>query len=176
MRIAITILLFLFISETNAELPKYLTWEVSEQGFGPINLGMTLKEASKALGRNLMKPDNGNMSNEECMSANIGFERRGYNSWLGDFRVLLTKRIVKRVDIYAREIRLNTGIGVGSSIVKVSSAYPDLETYISHYSEKSGRVSISTNVKVNFVFDSNSKVEAYWIGFEPEFSYIEGCA
>lgn len=160
--------------------PRYLDWVVTSKGFGPLHLGMSTADASRAFGRDVTQPDAGGsfIDGSDCSSYAFGRgpKKNGFlkaKHW--DFRLLLTNGTVRTIDIYASGLKTDRGIGVGSSRDVVLAAYPTSKEDTGHYGDRRLTVSLTDGAILRFVLDSAPSVRYFTIGLEPEINYVEGC-
>ena len=150
---------------------------VSEDGFGPVKLGMTVGEAQKLLGVHLEKDDYNDY--EECRYYTPVQGYRGLS-----FMTSLGK--IVRVDIEGSEdskkpVSIATDIGAktGDTEARVLALYKGRIKVSPHF--YGGLPSHYFRIydgagKVRLIFETNAKViTSYRAGHEPEVEYVEGC-
>lgn len=143
---------------------------VTERGIGPLRAGMTLPEASAAVGGALV--------------TTTGADTAGcrYVQWRGGppgVRVMVEGGRIARVDVDTAGIRTAVGAGIGDTEEQVQRLY-------------SGRVSVTPQKYVNghyltvtpnvadtsyaIVFETaDGKVTRFRAGRRPQVEYVEGC-
>jgi hypothetical protein len=151
---------------------------VSEDGFGPVKLGMTVAVAEKLLGVELKKDDY--LDHEECRYHTPVQGYRGLS-----FMTSLGK--VVRIDVFGStdpkqpvSIATQEGAKTGDTEKRVLALYrgrikvgPHFYRGLpSHYL----RVYDSAG-KVRLIFETNDEgfITSYRAGHEPEVEYVEGC-
>lgn len=95
----------------------YAGLEAHPRGLGPVELGMTVAEASKALGLDLAE-DAIQYSEGSCSSYALG---KSIYEW--DLRFTARENRIVRVDIFTERIRTEAGVGIGSAASAIRSAY-----------------------------------------------------
>lgn len=98
------------------ELP-YFAMTVNDEGFGPVKIGMTLSEASTALGLDIEEAP-WSYGGGECASYAFG---PGKYKW--DIRFLTEYGKIGRIDIFTEMLPIRQGVGVGSPVEKILQVY-----------------------------------------------------
>jgi hypothetical protein len=152
---------------------------VTPTGMGPVQFGMTLREAEHAAARTLVPW--GEQSPGCHYVAPKGWPKvRDRDLRVDPVLFMVTAGRVSRVDVMAGAVATSTGIGIGSTEQQVRQAYP-------------GRITASRNLygtrlltftpadatgsDARIVFETDGgKVTAFHAGKLPEVNRIEGCA
>ena len=143
-------------------------YAVSFSGFGPVKVGMTEQQASKALGVPLVREQG---QEEACyyMSPKSGFK---------DVAFMVTNGRIARVDISGKGYATDRGARVGDTeatikrfyrgMVKVSK-HPYVDGHYLRVNMQGGRFSI--------IFETDGRrVTSFRAGKSEEVGYIEGCS
>lgn len=137
---------------------------ITKNGLGPVEIGMTVDEASDVLGFRVTEQ----IVNEPCGTANVSARHR--------VSVLTTNGMIARIYIGGRKLRTRKGIHVGSTVRTLRSRYgrqlvrrSNFYTQLPQYHVRQGNRWI--------VFDTTrrGKVAYISVGRVPEIRYIEGC-
>ena len=150
--------------------PNSAALTATEHGVGPLRAGMTLPEASAALGGALVVP--------------AGADTAGcrYVPWRGGppgVRVMVEGSRIARVDVDSASVRTAAGAGIGDSEDQIQRLYPGHvavtpQKYTSgHYLTVIPNASDSTYA---IVFEtSEGRVTRFRAGRRPQVEYVEGC-
>jgi hypothetical protein len=141
------------------------------EGYGPVKTGMTVVQASEALGDTL-KPEQPLHKDEtychyvypDGVSEGVGFMVEG--------------DIITRVDVYRGDYLTDTGIKVGDSEELVQMAYKGKITETAHpYLGEEGKYLIVSTIKGHrIIFETNRGVITSFRTCKlPSVAYIEGC-
>jgi hypothetical protein len=149
------------------------TWRVGLRGVGPVRYGMTLAEASRALGEDLStKGEHGSgCSYAFPKSAPVGVS------------FLVEGGLVERVDVRAGMVQTVSGAHIGSTEEEVKALYPGrIEVKEHPYTGPQGHYLIfvpqaPADSAFRIVFETDGHaVTVYRAGRRPAVEYIEGCA
>ena len=147
-------------------------WTISIRGYGPIETGMTLAEASAAASRSFGKPD---MGSAECDYVQFdGDTTRALNFMLVEGRIA-------RVDIHDSTIATNHGARIGDSEARIEQLYAGRVTSLphkyvdGHYLVVGPASPADSGNLIIFETDGN-KVTTYRTGRVPEVEFVEGCS
>lgn len=143
---------------------------VTERGIGPLRTGMTLSEASAALGGGLAAPASADTA--ACY----------YLQWRGGprgVRVMVEGGRIARVDVDTAGVRTAAGAGIGSSEEEIQRLYRGQvavtpQKYAAgHYLTVTPNPSDSASA---IVFETTGgRVTRYRAGRRPQVEYVEGC-
>jgi len=149
------------------------------QGLGQVRLGMTLREASRAVGAKLaISPDYDYP--RECSYA---FRVDGREN---NIAYMFHRDRIVRIDIdhpqegkHWSDVRTEAGVGLNSSAEAVRKAYGEKIVIKPHpYGDENDHYFLIDNKshKVSFLFEIESgKVSTFRVGTHPAVDYIEGC-
>ena len=165
-QLAIAVLL---LSGVRPSLPQN-QWQVGLQSFGPIRYGMTLTQASAALGETITVADS------EC-------DYVGPHALPPGTSLMAIQGRIERVDIDTTGILTRSGVGVGSTEDEVRRAYPGhIRTEPHPYTGPEGHYLIfvprdPADTAFSLIFETDgAKVINYRAGHQPAVGYIEGCS
>ena len=156
---AITAALLLLAAPAGAALPDGA--KLKPSGLGPLELGMTERQAERVLGRNLRQYKLGS-----CGTAT--FHRRDY--------LLFSSGRLARVSVSTRRYATRKGIRVGSSQKRLRALYPSAKRSRHAYNPDGSYFKVTFGNR-RLVFETDgSEVTAMHGGRIPEVDYVEGCA
>lgn len=142
----------------------------TERGVGPLRAGMTLAEASQALGSALVLPAQADTA--ACR----------YVQWRGGppgVRVMVERGRVVRLDIDSAGVRTAAGAGVGDTEEQLQRLYPGRVAVAPHKYEDGHYLTVTPNPADSsfaIVFETTGgKVARYRVGLRPQVEYVEGC-
>jgi hypothetical protein len=149
------------------------SYRVSELGYGPLRIGMTVDQASRALGVALEPAAPSENDDGGCyfVYPTGGAGRVGF---------MITGGTVARVDVLEPGILTAAGVGVGSTEAEVGAAYgAGLEISAHKYTWMEGGhyLIVEPRPGSKLVFETDgSTVITYRAGRVPEVEYVEGCS
>ncbi len=161
------------VAPTNpAAPPPMLT--MSAEAFGPVRIGMTVAEASAALGRPLIV-DAGLEDSVECQTFRVEGDPRENEVYY----MARNGRISRVTDEGAPDARTAQGLGLGSTDAQIRAAFPNARTEPAPYDEAPAHdlvVWARPNTR-GFRFEMNTQgvATALHVG-DDSILYIEGCA
>jgi hypothetical protein len=148
-------------------------WMVTPRGVGPVRVGMLASEASAALRKPLVMP------NEATAGGHCT-----YATWQGapaGVTLMIENGRVERVDVDSATIPTAAGVRVGDSEESVRSAYAERVTTTPHKYDPSGHNLTVTPASTadsmfRIVFETNGqRVMRFRAGRLPAVQYVEGC-
>lgn len=149
-------------------------WRVGLRAFGPITYGMTLEQASKAVGQKIEK-------GEELLDPGCSFAETGALP-PGASLMVLNGRIA-RVDVDSAGIPTLSGAEVGWTEDQVRRLYPgQIRTEPHPYTGPEGHYLVfvpkaPADRQYRIIFETDGKrVVSYRAGRQPAVSWIEGCS
>ncbi len=156
-------------SSANGSAPS--SWRITPDGIGPVRIGMTPRQVTRAIGRRLSDDRHGRQS-EECIEV-MPQGREGL--WLMFERGRLTRVSVRAPS----RIRTPRGIGIGATEAAVRRAYAGgLKAEPHKYSDPPARYLTYWTVPgargVRFETGLSRRVEAIHAGSQ-SIEYVEGC-
>ncbi|MCC3600066.1 MULTISPECIES: hypothetical protein [unclassified Microcoleus] len=175
-----TVIIVLFwVTSASGQIQLTENSKLAINGIGPIRVGMTVDEASRAAGVKLVK-GNGSGQDEYYCSY---FEPQGGPKGI---RFMVTKRRIARVDIN-NNVRFTTikGAKIGDTEDRIFSLYPGQikatpHPYVSRppyngkYLTFVPKDAADKNYRIIFETSKN-RVDSFRSGQLPEVEYIEGC-
>ena len=145
---------------------------IHENGYGPIAIGMTIPEASKALGVELKYPQDIDIKNEPCYYV----YPNGKPDLIG---FMIEKSIITRVDVSSKGYYTDSGIQIGDKEAEIFKKYPQkkISEKIHPYLGKDGKyIMINTSEKNRIIFETEQgTIISFRVGIIPSVDYIEGC-
>lgn len=147
-------------------------WQLSADGFGPIRIGMTLKEAVKATGMEL----NNDKPLEESESEAC-FYSQFKNKALADVWLMVSDNKIVRIDITTPAFSTTNGAHVGDSEAKIAGLYKNIQRETHHYDARGKYLTYKTgdNRAIRFETNEYMKVIVMYAGQYQEVQYVEGC-
>ena len=146
-------------------------WRITTAGYGPAKIGMSVAEASAALGMKLVSE--GPVDNPECHYL------RPEPAVEGLWFMISNDRVV-RVEVNAPGITTRSGLGVGDAESRVKETFgASLEVTPHKYVAPDGSYLTvwSANHKAAVRFETlQGKVTSFYAGRVPEVEYVEGCS
>jgi hypothetical protein len=154
-------------------------WRLHADAYGPVRIGMTMTQASKALGRNL---DPGPRSDEErgCF-----YGRTLEEPVLEHVGFMFLSGRLARIDVFSKpvpgarfavpDIRTQEGAGIGTTEEELAKLYPSARTEPHHYTE--GHYVVVRRGPSGFVFETEgNRVTTFRCGEPSATSLVEGCS
>jgi len=148
---------------------------ITTGGLGPVRVGMTVAEATKAAGLAIIAPTN----SATLASPGCGFARPDGLDGVG---FMLVDGVIVRVDIDSGPIATASGAKIGSTEQEIKDLFPDLIEVTEHAYVEGGNyltlVPTAENLKdVRVVFETDGQVvTSYRAGRTPAVEWVEGCA
>ncbi|MFP4007623.1 MAG: hypothetical protein ACLFV6_06385, partial [Spirulinaceae cyanobacterium] len=142
--------------------------------FGPIEVGMTIPEATQAAGVPFTQQSSGG---EEygCLYYNLEPQVEGV-------AVMVVENRIARIDITSDHIKTLSGAGIGTTEAEIRRLYSGQIKSEGHTYDPDGKYLIFTpedakhrNYRVIFETDGSGTVQRFRSGQLPEVGYIEGC-
>lgn len=142
---------------------------VLPDGIGPVKIGMTLSQASKALGIQFIR-ETGYDGDCYYIRPRQGFKGVGF---------MVTNKRIARIDINTKIYRTELGATLGDSEAKIKRLYKGQIRVGQHAYVDTGHYLTVTpkGSRYQIVFETDGKtVTTYRVGKNPEVGYIEGCS
>jgi hypothetical protein len=161
--------LIVFACSRSEETVFQPAWVVTEQGFGPLHIGMTAAEAGEAIGTALASPPPGF---EQCYIVRPENEP-------GDIAIMIVDGRVARVDVVGEFTSTAAGARVGDTEARIEMLYSGKIQKLPHKYTEGGRYLIvgSEEATSRIVFETDGKtVTRYRAGKRPEVDWVEGCS
>jgi len=143
---------------------------VTEHGLGPLRTGMTIAEATTALGGALVVP------------AEYDSTGCDYATWRGGppgVHVMVDQGRIARVEVDSVGVATAAGARVGDSEERIKSLYPGRVTVTPHKYEDGHYLTVNAvgDSSAAIVFEtSKGRVTKYRTGRRPAVEYVEGCS
>jgi hypothetical protein len=147
------------------------TWRMTEHGLGPLRAGMSVEEATRALGGALAAP----ASTAKC----------DYADWRGGppgVRVMTERGRVARVEVVGGAVATDAGARIGDTAARVRELYAGRARETPHKYVAGAQYLTVTPVapadsafRIVFETDSVGRVTRYRAGLRPQVEYVEGC-
>jgi pyruvate/2-oxoglutarate dehydrogenase complex dihydrolipoamide acyltransferase (E2) component len=147
--------------------------KVTIKGIGPVQIGMTVKQASQAAGVPLVTT--GSTPSPECeyytpqANKNLGF--------------MVTNGHISRIDVWRdSQITTASGLGIGSTEDQIKARFPgQVETSPHEYTDGLyvafvPKDASDRNYRIVFETDRAGRVTQFRAGKLPEVMWVEGCA
>jgi hypothetical protein len=144
-------------------------WRVTPRGFGPVEAGMRLSEASAALG----VPTTAGGSDEACtiihpvaLPAGVSF--------------LVVGDVVARVHVDSAGVVTDEGVGVGTTQAQAQTIYAGRVTSTPHKYTKGRYLTVRSAAPADsgfrLLFETDGqRITRYRAGRMPEVAWVEGC-
>jgi hypothetical protein len=147
-------------------------WRISTLGYGPARLGMTLDEASAALGVALRVE--GEIDEPLCYYAKPIPEIPGLSAMVSQGRIV-------RFDVREPGLKTRSGLGIGDSearVIEVLGAGAVEVTPHKYLAPAGNYLTVWSNDRQAAVrFETlNGQVTAFYAGRAPEVLHVEGCS
>lgn len=145
-------------------------WRITTAGYGPAKIGMTVAEASAALGMKLVSE--GPVDEPKC------HYMRPEPAVEGLWFMISGDRVV-RVEVTTAGITTRSGLGVGDSEARVKALLPGTVVTPHKYVAPDGNYLTvwSRGRKAAVRFETlQGKVTSFYAGRVPEVEYVEGCS
>jgi hypothetical protein len=141
-------------------------------GIGGVRVGMTVKQAAKAAGANLVSSYNDGSYECRYVQPQSGPKNIG---------MMVSKDRIVRIDIYkGSSIKTLKGAGIGDSEARINSLYPGRIEVSKHKYTKGHYLTFVPADRADrhrIVFETDGrKVLNYRVGKLPDVEYVEGCS
>jgi hypothetical protein len=167
-----TILFFILIGSSLFPVfaqQKTNSYNITLNSFGPVMVGMTVAQGSKALGVPLTKEAD---QEDECYYVH---PKTGYKG----IAFMVTNRRISRIDIDDKKYVTDRGAKVGDGELRIKQLYKGMVRVSRHpYDERGHYLEVKVKgSKYSLIFETDGKrVTSYRVGKSEEVSYIEGCS
>lgn len=162
-----TLVLIMSMSAASAHASDF---RITTAGYGPAKIGMTVAEASAALGVKLVS--DAPVDEPKCHYMRPEPAVEGLWFMISDDRVV-------RVEVTTPGITTRSGLGVGDSEARVKELLPSAEVTPHKYVAPDGNYLTvwSADRKAAVRFETlQGKVTSFYAGRVPEVEYVEGCS
>lgn len=140
---------------------------VTFNGFGSVKVGMTIAQASQALGAELVR---GKGYEDTCFYV----DPKGIQG----VRFMVTNDKIARIDVSSNKYATDKGARIGDTEARIKSLYPGIKVYPQKYDEKKHDVEINSgDKKYLIIFETDGRrVTGFRVGNTEEVGYVEGCS
>jgi len=141
---------------------------VTFNSFGKVKTGMTVAQASKALGTELVgKAEEG----IDCYYVN---PKQGFKG----VRFMVTNKTIARIEIESKAYATDKGAKIGDTEARIKSLYKGVKVSPQKYDEKKHDMEVYSNdKKYLIIFETDGKrVTGFSIVQAEEVGYVEGCS
>lgn len=141
---------------------------ITHNSFGKVKVGMTVSDASKTLGTELVR---GKGYKDDCYYVEPKQQYKGV-------LFMVTKGTIARIDIKSKEYATDKGAKIGDTEAKIKQLYKGIEVVPQKYDEKKHDMEFYSEDKkflINFETDGN-RVTGFRVGKAEEVGYVEGCS
>ncbi len=144
---------------------------VHKNGYGPVSIGMSVKEASKAFGQELKPAHTLDEDDKLChyVYPDGNYKKIGF---------MVERGLVTRVDVHSNLYTTDSGVTVGQSDRMVYEKYKDkVSEQIHPYIGTEGKyLIVNTQKGFQLIFETdNGVITSFRTGKLPSVAYIEGC-
>jgi hypothetical protein len=147
--------------------PRYI---VSPDRFGPVKIGMTLSQASKALGVRVTR--DAGYDGDSCYWAS---PKGGFKG----IAFMMSGRRIARIDIESDGYATDRGAKVGDSEARIKRLYRGGHRVIPHkYVDDAHYIEVEAGGgRYSIIFETDGKrVTTYRVGRPEQVGYVEGCS
>ncbi|HHF7346186.1 hypothetical protein [Legionella feeleii] len=147
-------------------------WQLSPEGFGPIQIGMTLKQAEQVAGMKFgsTKPEVDQAEDESCFYVSLK-GTQGLSFMISGDKIV-------RINITSSSFSTSKGARIGDSEAQVQALYAGkLEVEPHHYDQNGHYLTLIETLKDRAIrFETDAKViTQIYSGRNQETHYVEGC-
>jgi len=148
---------------------------ITTGGLGPVRIGMSVAEATKAAGRIILAPTDPNYSaGQGCAFVVV--------DGLQGVAFMVNNGVIRRVDIDEGPISTSSGARIGSTEQEIKDLFPGIITVTDHNYIAGGHYLTLTPTAESLkddrvVFETDGQVvTSFRAGKTPQVEYVEGCA
>lgn len=140
---------------------------VTFNGFGSVKVGMTIAQASQALGAKLVR---GKGYEDACFYV----DPKGIQG----VRFMVTNGKIARIDVSSNKYATDKGAKIGDTEAGIKSLYRGIKVYPNKYDEKKHDMEINSgDKKYLIIFETDGRrVTGFRVGNTEEVGYVEGCS
>jgi hypothetical protein len=157
-------------SPSHAQSKRARNFVVTYDRFGPVKIGMTLSQASRALGVSVTRDAGYEGGNCYYASPKGGFK---------DIAFMMSGRRIVRIDIDSRDYATDRGAKVGDSEARIKRLYKGrYKVYQHKYVDEGHYIEVEMRGgKYSIIFETDGKsVGRYRVGKPEQVGYVEGCS
>lgn len=163
-----------------AENEFLLKHKLTSTGYGPIILGMTLKEGLDAAGLSFRGENYDKYNKYQCGSYILARPKRGdYSAYSsnGKLRLLMTYGIIRRIDVWDPGIETIFSIRLNDDFSPLSEEFTHgAKIQPNHYGGMNHYYLLRDSANYLTLTVNQDKVSSLILGKYPEVAYTEGCA
>ena len=162
---------FLFLISAHFLAAHKTTYILHANGYGPVEIGFTLNEASKALKTKILPLNPRDDEESSCHYVSPLYQERTIG-------FMIQNKVITRIDVYTNAIFTDTGITVGMSADKIFEVYGKrvIEKIHPYLGKRGQYLIIDILPERRLIFETeNGKIRSFRIGFANPVNYIEGC-
>ena len=177
--IGTAVIFLIWVTSVSAQAKLTERAKLAINGIGPIRVGMTIDEASKAGGIRLIRSGSGGIDEYLCSYVQPKGEPKGIS-------FMVTKGRIARVDISSKRITTISGARIGDNENRILSLYPGQikatpHPYVSRPPDNGKYLTFvpkdGADKNYRIIFEtSKNRVDRFRSGKLPEVEYIEGCS
>jgi outer membrane protein assembly factor BamE (lipoprotein component of BamABCDE complex) len=162
-------IIFMMATASGGQKRRTSQYVISYNSFGPVKVGMTVAQGSKALGIPLVREEWSD--GETCYYVS---PKRGFK----DVSFMVTNGRISRVDISARGFTTDRGAKIGDSEARIKRLYKGMVKVRQHpYVDGHYLMIYMKGGKFSIFFETDGKrVTSFRAGKSREVGYIEGCS
>jgi hypothetical protein len=157
-------------SQASAQGERARRLVVSYDGFGPVKIGMTLSQASRALGVRVTR--DAGYAGDDCYYATPKGGFKGIAFMMSGTRIV-------RIDVESGSYTTDRGAKIGDSEARIKLLYKGAYKVSRHKYFDAGRY-IEVEIKggrYGIIFETDGKrVTTYRVGRPEQVGYVEGCS
>ncbi|MEJ7578275.1 MAG: hypothetical protein WKF74_14870 [Pyrinomonadaceae bacterium] len=156
-------------SPSNAQSKRARKFIVSYDRFGTVKIGMTLSQASKALGVHVTRDAGYEGGNCYYASPKGGFKNIAF---------MMSGRRIARIDIDSKDCATDRGAKIGDSEARIKRLYKGrYKVYQHKYVDDGHYIEVEIRGgKYSIIFETDGKrVVTYRVGKPEQVGYVEGC-
>lgn len=157
-------------SQTSAQDERARRLVVSHDGFGPVKIGMTLSQASRALGVRVTR--DAGYDGDDCYYATPKGDFKGIALMMNGTRVV-------RIDVESGNYTTDRGAKIGDSEARIKRLYKGVYKVSRHKYFDAGRY-IEVEIeggRYRIIFETDGKsVKTYRVGRPEQVGYVERCS
>ena len=141
---------------------------VTFNSFGKVKTGMTVSQASKALGTELVR---GKGYEDGCYYVD---PKQGFKG----VRFMVTNKTIARIEIESKAYATDKGAKIGDTEARIKSLYKGVQVFPQKYDEKKHDMEVhSDDEQYLIIFETDGKrVTGFRAGKAEEVGYVEGCS
>lgn len=162
----------LFISISADAQTRATKMVATFDGVGPVKIGMTTAQATKALGVRVKRDEAMYKDNKECYYATAS--GRAYK----DLAFMMSGERIVRIDINSKALATDKGAKNGDTEARIKQLYRGMYKISPHKYVDGHYIEIANRSKKNTIlFETDGKhVTTFRVGLTEPVGYVEGCS